>query len=278
MLRSILIGLDGSDGSTAAVDLGIRWARRTNALLVGIGIVDEPTIARAAPVMIGGPPYTDPVLYRQRLADARRQIEQFLESFALRCSGEEIAFKLLEDVGLPAQKIVREAQRYDAILLGTPTRFHFETQEGVDDTISRVIRDGARPVVVVPAKPRDGRATLVAFDGSVQAARALQAFVETGLDEFSSLHVVSAADDKVEAARTAERAVDFLRNHGIKAVSHAFAASEPLPELILHQASKLDAGLIVLGAFGQPSLKEFFLGSVTRTLLRESPVPLFLSH
>lgn len=82
----------------------------------------------------------------------------------------------------------------------------------------------------------------------------------------------------MEAARTAERAVDFLRNHVIKAVAHAFAAREPLPELILNQASKLNAGLIVLGAYGQPNLKEFFLGSLTRTLLRESPVPLFLSH
>ena len=44
MLKSILIGLDGSPSSTAALELGIQWAKRFNALLVGIGIVDDATI------------------------------------------------------------------------------------------------------------------------------------------------------------------------------------------------------------------------------------------
>jgi nucleotide-binding universal stress UspA family protein len=33
-----------------------------------------------------------------------------------------------------------------------------------------------------------------------------------------------------------------------------------------------------MGAYGQPRIREFFLGSVTQTLLKESPVPLFLYH
>ena len=36
--------------------------------------------------------------------------------------------------------------------------------------------------------------------------------------------------------------------------------------------------LIVMGVYGQPVLREFFLGSVTPRLLAESPVPLFLYH
>ena len=31
-------------------------------------------------------------------------------------------------------------------------------------------------------------------------------------------------------------------------------------------------------AYGQPVLREFLLGSVTKTVLRDSPVPLFLYH
>ena len=46
MLKSILIGLDGSPSSAAAVELGIQWAKRFNALLVGLGIVDEPPFTR----------------------------------------------------------------------------------------------------------------------------------------------------------------------------------------------------------------------------------------
>jgi hypothetical protein len=77
MLRSLLVGLDGSDDCWSPLGLGIEWARRDDALLVGLGIIDEPTIAKAAPVMLGGAPNTDPIVYRERMADARRQVDQF---------------------------------------------------------------------------------------------------------------------------------------------------------------------------------------------------------
>lgn len=49
-------------------------------------------------------------------------------------------------------------------------------------------------------------------------------------------------------------------------------------KLIQEQVRRLKAGLLVMGAYGQPTLLEFFLGSVTRTILEESPVPVFLFH
>ena len=95
MLRSILIGLDGSAYSSAAVELGIRWARRFDALLVGLGIVDEPTICKREPVPIGAGHYK---VERDQhlLADARRRVEGFLEGFARRCDAEGVKYKVLD--------------------------------------------------------------------------------------------------------------------------------------------------------------------------------------
>jgi nucleotide-binding universal stress UspA family protein len=44
MLRSILIGLDGSEYSQVATSLGIRWAKKYGCNLAGMGVVDEPAI------------------------------------------------------------------------------------------------------------------------------------------------------------------------------------------------------------------------------------------
>src|SRR5690348_5762534 len=83
MLRSILVGLDGSDYSRSAVDVGIYLARETEALLIGLGIVDEPAIRDAEPRLISaGVPYAEPMLYRERLASARREVEHFLAQFS----------------------------------------------------------------------------------------------------------------------------------------------------------------------------------------------------
>ena len=119
---------------------------------------------------------------------------------------------------------------------------------------------------------------VVAYDGSLQAARALAAFQATGLAESRDVHIVSVDASAGTAAQNAERAKTFLEHHGVKAVSHVCESSNPPATVILEQIGRLNAGLLVMGAYGQPLLREFFVGSVTRTLLRESPVPLLLFH
>lgn len=57
MLQSMVVGIDGSVYSTSAVELGIRWAQRWDAVLVGLGIVDTPTICKAQPVSLGATAY-----------------------------------------------------------------------------------------------------------------------------------------------------------------------------------------------------------------------------
>ena len=53
MLRTILVGLDGSEHSDAALGLAIRWAKRFDALLIGMGCVDERGIHGPEEVLVG---------------------------------------------------------------------------------------------------------------------------------------------------------------------------------------------------------------------------------
>lgn len=71
---------------------------------------------------------------------------------------------------------------------------------------------------------------------------------------------------------------DYLRFHDIKAVSQPVMSLDDPASVLLAAAREHNAALIVMGGYGQPILREFFLGSVTRTMLAQSPVPLFLSH
>ncbi len=119
---------------------------------------------------------------------------------------------------------------------------------------------------------------MIAYDGSVQAARVLAAFAATGLGDAGEVHVISARATASDAAERAERACAFLNRHKIKVIVHALASKSPPAEVILEHVRRLKAGLLVMGAYGQPVLREFFVGSVTRRLLEESSVPLFLYH
>jgi nucleotide-binding universal stress UspA family protein len=278
MIRKILVGLDGSDFSVSAVDLGIGWARHFGAQLVGLGIVDEPTILKGTPAPIGGGAFKQ---HRDEtlLADARRRVADFLEHFGDRCRESGIAWQVLEDVGLPHEQIGLEAQSHDLVLLGQETYFHFETQRRPCETLEHVLKSAPRPVVTVPRKLTGGAATMIAYDGSLQASRALQLFQGLGLHRSQSVHIVTIGTSISEARRSAERALDFLAAHEVRVQMHVDEVpGESTAAVLLHWARELEADLMVMGAYGKPVLREFLLGSVTKTVLRDSPVPLFLYH
>jgi nucleotide-binding universal stress UspA family protein len=246
-------------------------------VLVGLGIIDAPTISKPEPVPIGGSAYKahhDASL----LTDASHKVGQFLEHCAQRCAEASVACQILQDVGLPAEQILLEAQRYDLILLGQHTFFHFETQQQPDDTLQVVLKQSPRPVVAVPATLPEGRVVVVAYDGSLHAARALQMLQVLGLEGSQEVHVVCVDPDQEHADRCVERAGAFLHSHHIVAQAYARATAAAPAHVLLEHVHQVQASLLVMGAYGRSTLREFFGGSTTRTMLRESPVPLFLYH
>ena len=98
------------------------------------------------------------------------------------------------------------------------------------------------------------------------------------VDDPVKVHIVAVDADAMRAARLADEAGEYLALHDIEADSRPVPSSVPPADLLLQAASDLGAELLVLGAYGTPRLKEFLLGSVTKSLLKQSPFPLFLFH
>ncbi|WP_406695855.1 universal stress protein [Singulisphaera sp. Ch08] len=276
MLKTLLVGLDGSEHSEAALELAIRWAKRFDALLVGMGCVDEPGLHGPEEILVGEA-YFAP-LNSSLLLELKQRVEGTLSRAALRCAQAGVAFKPLEEVGTPYVQILLEAQRFDLIMLGRLTHFQFGWEKEADVTLSRVLAECPRPVVVVPQNPGDGESVAVAYDGSLQAARVLSSFEASGLGQGREIQVISVSKDKKDAARRADRAVEFLKSHGLNAFAHPVDSARQPPEVLLEMIKLSKPGLVVMGAYGQPVLREFFLGSTTRTFLENCPAPLFLYH
>ena len=75
-----------------------------------------------------------------------------------------------------------------------------------------------------------------------------------------------------------ELAVEYLKLHGHEVHLHVESSQGTAAAVILGEAKRLGAGIIVMGSFRQSQVKEFFFGSVTKSVLRDSTVPLFLYH
>lgn len=277
MLRTILIGLDGLPGSTVATQMAIQWARRYDAMLVGLGVVDEPAIRQ--PLLVPA----EAGIYKQAttetcVTEARHHVEQFLSQFAVRCAEAGVSSKLLERNGLPSEALITEAQRFDLIVVPRDANYHFATQGHDGDTIAALLRGACRPIVVVPPTLPPQHTVVVAYDGSVQAARTLQMFQSLALNGADTVHVVTVGEERLPAAKCADRAIEFLRAHEVPAEQHIVITGDPPGKAILAEACRLGAGMLVMGACGQPRMREFFFGSATQHVLAHSTIPLFLYH
>lgn len=277
MLKGVLVTIDGTPSGQAALQLGMTWAKQADALLAGLGIIDHDALCGTESVPIGGGAFKqerDAALIEQE----RQRVEALLSQFAVACSEQKIACKVLEDFGSAHEQVALEAQRYDVVLVGQENGVHSTRRPATPVSVERLVKDSPRPVVVVPKWPAPPGPVMLAYDGSLQAARTLQLYQMLMPPQSEETHVVTMAADQTEARRRAGVAAEFLQLHGIKAQVRPVDGQQAPAQMILDEAARLGASMIVMGAYGQPFLREFLMGSVTRTVLAESRVPVFVYH
>jgi nucleotide-binding universal stress UspA family protein len=281
MLRSILVALDDTPGGTAARDAAVALAARTGAALTCAAVLDRPhTLDASEPVPIGGAAFAE---RRNAALAAREQAEAakvLAEARAAAGSLPAVVAVALEEAPEPA--LLRAGATHDLIVLGRDCALGRELPEdGVAPVVERLLRDGARPLLIVPpgAPPRaEGGPVLVAYDGSPPAMRALQLFALLGLAEGSPVTLLTAREAVEEAARLAAEGAAYLRAHGMAVREWAVAGAHPA-ELLLAEARTQEARLLVMGAFGATGLRAWFAGGgATHPLLRDAPCPVFVHH
>jgi len=275
MLKTLLVALDGSVCSLTATMLAVDWARRFDAQLLGLGIVDEASIHRPEPVPLGAGAYKK-ARDEARMADAHHRVAVFLAEFRARAAGAGVHAGVLEEQGEPAERIVFEAQRADVVILGRETHFNFETPEWRDATLAQVVRSSPRPMVLVPERVPEGTGVLVAYGGGREAARTLQLFALLGLAAGETLDVVTIHRDPAQARTIARAAGDFLAAHDVIHRVHTVDSSAAPVEVLLEEVESRRPRLLVMGAHREHPLRDLFARSVTRAVLRSCPVPIFV--
>jgi nucleotide-binding universal stress UspA family protein len=67
--------------------------------------------------------------------------------------------------------------------------------------------------------------------------------------------------------------------HGVRAEVSVLARTLPrVSEVLARQVRDLDAGMLVMGAYGHSRFREAILGGATRDMLEAAEVPVFLAH
>lgn len=277
MLRSLLVGVNGSQWSQVACEIAIRWARDLKIPLTCLGVCESgpPSSIESVPLsqtdMAAACDIGLSAMQRAKIKRALRDAGQHAAAAGISCH-------IIEVEGNPATLLGEEAQRHDLIILGRRACPHPSQGAAPSETLTEILRYSPRPIVLAGQEIPRSSHVIVAYDGSAQASRTLQSFVSSGLYYGHPLHLVGVGNSPNDVNRSLSRAVDYLNAHSLRAETHVLPIEVDVSQTLIDFARQTPTGLLVMGVYGQPWYKELLFGSVTRAVLAQFPAPLFLNH
>lgn len=277
MLKRLVVGLNGSEFSRAAGELAIAWAKAHAAAVLGVGVVDPTVLSPAEPVPLGGAAFKherDEAV----LSAARQHIAELLSAFLQSAQSARVTATVLQKEGNADDVLASECQRADLLVVGLKHDGDGDVTLPNSDTLDGVLRKAARPVLCVPAKIAEGETVVVAYDGSVPAARALFSLVSLGLFTDRIIKIIAVEEVAGEHIASLTAAHEFLTAHGYQAHAENVPLTVNVADSLLTRVAALKPKLMVMGTHGKGWLRELLFGSVTKAVLSKLAVPVLFDH
>jgi nucleotide-binding universal stress UspA family protein len=275
--RSIAVHLDDAPGTTASIDLAFALARRFDAHLVGVAPIGWRDMPAGAAQALGGGNYV-----QLSVEHLERRALSLRDAFLQRLRAEDGLHGEAHVFSGEATTVVQQVARCcDLLVISQPDHEAGASVPG--DFAQRLALQAAVPVLVVPGAGHlaaAGERVLLGWDGSREAARALQAALPF-LQRATSVQVV--LFDRPQASEPVQPwQLELLRGtlarHGVPAAISREVIDIGVGEALLSRAADLGSDLLVTGAYGHSRMREFILGGATRTLLRGTSLPTLMSH
>lgn len=270
-MKHLLVHVDASERASARLAFAVALAQRFQARLTGLFAQKE----SYGPSLV-----------------ARRASDRLLEAMDAARAGFEAATR---DAGVTGQwwqvehgehtNVVTQtvicARYADLAILGQ----HDPNASVVpEDMVEQVLLNSGRPVLVFPSIGRygaPGRKTLIAWNGSREAARALNDAIPfmQGAEHVTVLAVHAGAEPPDAGNVPKVDITEHLRAHGIEAKFERLPLAEiAFADALLNRCYETDADLLVMGGHGQYGFPMLYRGSNTRHILRTMTLPTLLSH
>ncbi len=270
---AILVHIDRSEASETRATLAADLADRFGAKLIGASAA-QPYIPVYAPF---GESFLalQPDLIQTAREQSERDMSQAEARFRAGIGGREATWRHSLTTDCAAFMAV-EARAADLIVAGRPGGKDADPALGLQP--ADLVMTAGRPVLVVPpgADTLAAARIVLGWKDTREARRAaLDALPFFKRAQEVIVAALGADPDQNGAAET----VAWLKGHGVAATLLAEKGAEAnAADALLAVAARVNADLVVVGAFGHSRMREWAFGGVTRALLTRANIPVLLSH
>lgn len=269
-MKSILVPVDLSEAADSVIISAALMAERVDGMLEGIALrpIHVEIVAPDPIVAVTFPPadWND----TEFIGKARKTFEA---KFASR-TGTKFRWRAgasIDDAGLGSL-----ARVYDLCVIGRPS----STGAGPRmTTLESALFESGQPVLVAPPNtPASiGENVVISWNCSTEQARTTSAAMPM-LRTAKTVTIITIEGLTVPGPSGAQ-CRDWLAANGVTAREYTLGNGGRKPgEVLINEAQKLGADLIVKGAYTQSRLRQMIFGGATSHLLAHSPLPMLMAR
>lgn len=283
MIKRILVALDPDGDTPVATRYAIRLAKKFDAELTGLAVVDVGNLNSMIGVGGYGTEYAAREVWVEMTEETQKVAQNLLNAFKRSVEKEGIRHRDLKQQGASAELIIEEMKYHDLLVLGRDSKFFYSEPDKDTRTLAKVVKGGVSPTLVVTDEYREIENIMIAFDGSSAAARSLKAFVHLlpyGKDIEIDLVIVADGESSEAMEKSAsilKMAENYLKAHNFNyIIKTVLEKREPGLSILDRQLMK-NPDLLLLGAHSVSAVKRTAFGSTTHYMITSTMGPLFLS-
>lgn len=276
MIKSLLVGVDGSEYTDSVLKYSIEMARAFEAKLRVMTIIDVRIFEWSVYMGVDGfAPVFPSSVY---LDESRKLLNQKADSVLGKCKEildqAGVSYTIEKVEGAPVDTICDKANVTDMVVLGAHGEFARWGTKMMGATTEAISKQCEKPLFIVPKQVKKIKKILAPYDGSRNSNRALPMAGFFGT-KFGAPITVFTVDDNLEAAQTvAKEGKEYLSAYDVP-VEIETRKGNPDEEIVRY-CDEGNFDLIVMGAYGHSRIKEAILGSTTEQVMRTARVPVIL--
>lgn len=265
-IRNILLPVADRPECLLALDAAARLARDLGANLTGCHVVPHPDRATAADKKRATAAET---VFRESMAN------HGLEMAARPRGGTEPSAMWVEMPGTPEHVIPIVGRTADLTVVSRPRSHKSRMARAF---LAEAVLNTGRPVLVLPQKRhiRLHDEIGIAWNRSAEAARAVKLALPL-LATARQVVLYEAAGD-VKHGPNAREMARYLAWHGVKARVAVLKGRGPAEVRLIEHMGQDGIDLLVMGAYSHSRLRETVFGGVSRFMLYEARVSVFVVH
>lgn len=270
-IKNILLHIQNDAGFQNRLQMSLSVARATGAHLQCVQVT--PIEAYVMMGSLGGLFAIDRWIKKIDAQEAqfRSRVEAHLKL-------EDVSWDYEQITSYATTEMIRHAAFADLVVASRHAHAA-EIQRPETAALGEILTQVRTPLLIPGNAPRDFDpfgVAVIAWNGSFEAANAVRSAIGL-LGLASEVRVIRYSEDQ-DSPFADTKLTEYLSRHGIHAELDVRSVRLDFADDLVQYATLYHGSYIVMGGYSHSRASELIFGGVTRALLRDCPVPLFVSH